>query len=199
MRSKAHLAVGMATAMTVMMPETAGEAIPVVFGAASGCVICDIDAEGASEKPDASRGRILCVIIAGLALLTDYLRGAEFLRTALIHWPYLWFAGLAGFLITCSFASVSSHRGFSHSLIAMALETGSLWLMFPGAAAPFAIAFASHILLDLLNKRPVRLLYPLKKGFCFRLFYADRLADKIFAAAGIIWIIIVIYRCAAAS
>lgn len=196
MLAKAHLAVGMAATLTVMMPHTAGEAIPVVFGASLGCVICDIDAEGASEKTDASRGRILCVIIAGLALLADYLRDASFLKSALIHWPYLWFAGLAIFLITCAFASVSAHRGFSHSLLAMALETGSMWLMFPDAAAPFAIAFTSHILLDLTNKKSVRLLYPLKKGYCFKWFYADRIANRICELTGIIWMLIVIYRCA---
>ena len=90
--------------------------------------------------------------------------------------------------LICDIEIISSHRGFSHSLMALALETLCVWLVFPAAAMPFAIAFASHLLLDLMNKRPLRLLYPAKKGFCLGWFYADRLANKLCASAGCIWL-----------
>ena len=196
MLSKAHLACGLALGFTLFSPGTPEEAIPVIAGAAAGSLICDIDTEGASEKADASRWRKAGLGIILLAFLADHLTGGSFVRTAAVHWPYLWFAGLAVFLITCSFASVSSHRGFSHSLAALALEAGSVWLMFPPAAMPFAAAFISHILLDILNKKPVRLLYPVKRGFCLGMFYADRLADKICTAAGTLWLLLEIFRCA---
>jgi membrane-bound metal-dependent hydrolase YbcI (DUF457 family) len=108
---------------------------------------------------------------------------------------YLWFAGLAGFVITCVFASGSGHRGFSHSLLAMALETVFIWLIFPAVAAPFTIAFASHVLLDMLNKRSVRLFYPAKRGFCLGWFYADKLANKVVAAGGTVWMIAAVIFC----
>ena len=62
-------------------------------------------------------------------------------------------------------------------------------------ALPFAAAFASHQILDLMNKRPVRLLYPLKKGFSLGLFYADRLANRVFALAGSIWLVLIVIFC----
>jgi inner membrane protein len=108
---------------------------------------------------------------------------------------YLWFAGLAGFVITCVFASGSGHRGFSHSLLAMALETICLWLIFPAVTVPFVIAFASHVLLDIMNKRSVRLLYPSKRGFCLGWFYADKLANKLVTAGGTAWMIAAIIMC----
>ena len=43
-----------------------------------------------------------------------------------------------------------------------------------------------------MNKRPVRLFYPAKKGFSLGLFYADRFANKVIAAAGTAWLVIVI-------
>lgn len=196
MLAKAHITIGLAAACTVMMPHTAEEAIPVIAGAAAGCLIPDIDSEASSERISTSKWRYACIGLTGLALLADYLTGGAFIRSAELHWPYLWFAGLAGFALTCTFASVSSHRGFSHSLAAMLIETGSLWLMFPAAALPFAIAFASHLALDLTNKRPVKLLYPVKKGFCLGLFYADRFADKVCTLAGTLWLLIVLYKCA---
>ena len=60
---------------------------------------------------------------------------------------------------------------------------------------PFAIAFASHVLLDMMNKRSVRLFYPAKKGICLGWFYADRLANKAIAAGGTIWMIAAVILC----
>ena len=108
---------------------------------------------------------------------------------------YLWFAGLAGFVIICVFAGGSGHRGFSHSLIALVLETFCLWLIFPAVAMPFAIAFISHVLLDIMNKRSVRLFYPAKKGVRLGWFYADRLANRVFEAGGMLWLIASMILC----
>ena len=130
--------------------------------------------------------------VAIAALIEDHLLDAGMWRSLADRGSYLWFAGLVGFVLTCTFAGISSHRGFSHSLLALALETISVWLVFPTAAMPFAIAFMSHLVLDLMNKRPVRLLYPAKKGVSLKWFYADRLANKFFAFAGGLWLIAVI-------
>ena len=189
----------MAAAFSIVRPETVAEALPVIAGGALGCLICDLDCENKSEKSDSSHWRLVMMLVAAAALIEDYLMDAGMWRS-LGHaggslwslpdqvWQYLWFAGLAGFVITCVFASGSGHRGFSHSFLAMALETVCLWLVFPAAALPFAIAFASHILLDMMNKRSVRLFYPAKKGICFGWFYADKLANRAVALCGAIWL-----------
>ena len=198
MLAKAHIAVGMAAAFSIVRPETVAEALPVIAGGALGCLICDLDCENKSEKSDSSRWRAVMALVAAAALIEDHLLDAGMWRSLGQNGQYLWFAGLAGFVITCVFAGGSGHRGFSHSLLAMGLETACLWLIFPAVAMPFAIAFSSHVLLDLMNKRSVRLLYPAKKGICLGWFYADRLANKVFAACGTVWLIaaiIICFRC----
>lgn len=192
MMAKAHIAVGMAAAFTVMRPESIPEMVPVVTGAALGCLICDLDCENPRERRESSRYRIAMAVLAAAALLEDHLIEAGMWSSLVNSGSYLWCAGVVVFVMTCAFASVSSHRGFAHSLLALALETGSLWLVFPMAAKPFAAAFISHLVLDLLNKRPLRLLYPAGKGFSLGLFYADRLANKAFAIAGTAWLAAVI-------
>ena len=77
----------------------------------------------------------------------------------------------------------------------MVLETACLWLIFPDTALPFAAAFASHVLLDMMNKRSVRLFYPAKKGLCLGWCYSDRMANKMFAACGTVWLIAAILLC----
>lgn len=195
MLAKAHIAVGMAASFSIMRPETAAEALPVITGGALGCLICDLDCENRSEKSESSRWRLIMAVTAAAALIEDHLLGAGMWKSLGHGSSYLWFAGMAAFVIICIFASGSGHRGFSHSLLAMALETLCIWFIFPSAAEPFAIAFASHVLLDMMNKRSVRLFYPAKKGLCFGWFYADRLANKVFAAGGTLWLIAAVIIC----
>lgn len=195
MLAKAHIAVGMAAAFSIMRPETVAEALPVIAGGALGCLICDLDCENKSEKSDSSHWRGVMALVAAAALIEDHLLDGGMWRSLGQSAQYLWFAGLAGFVITCVFAGGSGHRGFSHSLLAMGLETACLWLIFPAVAVPFAAAFASHVILDMMNKRSVRLFYPAKKGICLGWFYADRLANKVFTAFGTVWLIAAIIIC----
>lgn len=195
MLSKAHITIGMAAAFTIMAPESVPEALPVITGASLGCLICDLDCDNPREKQDSSHWRILMAVVAAAALFEDYHIDAGMWRTLAQSGSYEWCAGAAAFALLCAFASISSHRGFSHSLAALALETLALRLVFPAAAAPFAIAFATHVILDMTNKRPVRVLYPFRKGVCLGWFYADRLANKLFAAAGSVWLIAALLIC----
>ena len=195
MMAKAHITVGMAAAASIMMPRDIAGALPVIAGASLGCLICDIDCDNKSEKADSARWRKVMAAVALAALIEDHLLDAGIWRSIGQNGSYLWFAGLAGFVIICVFAGGSGHRGFSHSLLALALETLCLWLIFPAVAIPFAIAFASHVLLDMMNKRSVRLFYPSKKGVCLGWFYADRLANKAIAAGGTIWMIAAVILC----
>lgn len=190
MLAKAHVTVGMAAAFTVMKPETIDKALPVIAGGALGCLICDLDCEVTKEKTESSHWRIVMGLIAAAALIEDHLLNAGMWTSLGSNGPYLWFAGLVVFVLTGGFASVSSHRGFSHSLLALDLFAGSLWLIFPAMTVPFVITFVSHLILDILNKKSVRLLYPVEKGICLGWFYADRWANKLFATVGSVWLLV---------
>ena len=189
MMAKAHITVGMAAAFMITRPDSVPEMLPVITGASLGCLICDIDCEVKAERADSSRWRKVMALVAAVALIEDHLLDAGMWRSIGENGKYLWFAGVVGFVLTCTFASISAHRGFSHSLPAMLLETISLWLVFPTAALPFAIAFASHLVLDLTNMKSIRLFYPAKKGVSLGWFHADGLANRLTASIGSIWLI----------
>ena len=193
MLGKAHLAIGMAAAWSLAMPETVPAALPVIAGAAAGSLICDIDCDSPAEKKDASKYRILSAVITAAALIADKLTDAGMWKHLAQSGSYLWCAGVAGLVLTLAFANVSSHRGFSHSLTALILETGFLYLIFPQCAQPFAVAFISHILLDMSNKKRVRLFYPAKRGMSMGLFYADRLANRVCEIAGAAWLALAVW------
>lgn len=194
MLGKAHLAIGIAAAMTMVMPEDLPAALPVITGAAAGSLICDIDCESPSERSDASKSRILALVITVAALIEDKIIDGGMWRSLAERGasdsPYIICAGVAGLVITLAFASVSRHRGFSHSLLALAIESLCIYLIFPQTLIPFVIAFVSHLILDITNKKRVRLFYPAKGGISLGLFYADRMANRVCEIAGTIWLII---------
>lgn len=66
-----------------------------------------------------------------------------------------------------------------HSLLGFALLTGSVFMAFPAAAVPFGAAMASHILLDMLNKRKVKLCYPFRRGIAFSICKSDGMVNTI--------------------
>ena len=57
------------------------------------------------------------------------------------------------FLVVLILAINSEHRGFSHSLLAMSIEGISLGIILPTIIPSFIIAYISHLLLDVLNKK----------------------------------------------
>ena len=95
----------------------------------------------------------------------------------------------AVFVVTSLLAVFSEHRKFSHSLLALILYAVSLcFLCFP-LLIPFVIGYISHILLDLMNKKPVLILWPSEKGFCLNWFYAGETANTVFLVFGCIGLV----------
>ena len=198
MMSTTHIVIGIAAALTVTQPDSAEALLPGIAGASVGSIICDIDCRG--KRTGGSRSRMLRdaiigrVIVAGLlvaVLFIDYWLGSP-IFTRINNLTPAFLIELFVFIVCCGFSFLSEHRGFSHSIIALGLYSGSLYVMITPVTVPFAIAFISHVLLDLFNRKPVRVLWPLKKGWCLKIFYADRKANTGMLIAGSAWLGVVI-------
>lgn len=105
MMAKAHIAVGMAAAFTAMRPESIPEALPVVTGAALGCLICDLDCDNPRERTESSRYRVAMAVVAAAALIEDHLIGAGMWASVGNHGPYM----VCGFCGFCSGLRVREH------------------------------------------------------------------------------------------
>ena len=79
---------------------------------------------------------------------------------------------------------LSEHRTFTHSFLALVLYTFTTWLIYKPIALAVSVAYLSHILLDILNKRKVLILYPSKFGVCLKMCYANKTANKVFMYVG---------------
>lgn len=191
MMGKTHTAIGIASAFLVMQPRTHSALAAALIGGAIGGVMSDIDVKidrsiRNMRKPsmDAVYGELSSIMIAVAALFSDGRHNGTIVPS-IIDNGWLALIGLIVFgFLTVIGKTRSEHRGRTHSLLACLLFTVSVMLVHPVIGVAFGIGYCSHLCLDLLNKTPVRLFYPLQKGICFKVCYANRLGNEILFSLG---------------
>lgn len=184
MMSRTHIAVGIATSLAVLQPATAVGCLAAVAGGAVGGIICDVDARTSEFARDARQGQAAAAAVVAAAVAADLAGSFGFCARIIEHLDANAALGVAGIAAIGYLGSRSAHRTFAHSLLALGLYCMALSLAAPPLVAPFALGFASHIVLDLLNKQPVQVLFPLKQGFCLGLCRADGAADRALSVLG---------------
>jgi inner membrane protein len=127
----------------------------------------------------------LAVLAVGL-LAADWLTKGELSSFFLAHLGPQQIAGVLAFLALSVIGAHTTHRSFTHSLLGLVLFAGALWLVCALVVPAFVVGFVSHIALDVLNKTPVRILFPARRGFCLGLCRADGAANEVLLVAGIL-------------
>ena len=185
MMGKTHLVCGIASAMIFTKPDTPLKVVGAVAMGALGGLISDTDLF--SKHSHSNRlGQIISgviIFIVALAILDMTCRLGIF-SYIFVHTGFMQVAGVIGFLVLSVLCMVAEHRKFSHSILAGALLTLTVYMTCPAVAVYFLAGFISHILLDLLNKRPIKLFFPMKKGVCLKLCHANGEANEAFFIVG---------------
>ena len=178
MMGKTHLFMGITAAAVLTQPDTAGECLAAVIGGSVGGVLSDIDVKpgkGSRDDPDA---RVMAAGLCVLALMLDHLVGGGILAELYACGRERLYLGLGMLSLLCFVGYFQPHREFTHSFLALVLFSGTVGLFSRMLQPAFAAGFLSHIVLDLLNKKSVRLLFPIGTGFCLKLCYADKAANR---------------------
>ena len=193
MQGKTHLVIGVALSLAVMRPST----MPALVGgagiAALGSVISDIDAGQSGAGHDATKV-VASIVIAGvLVLLADlYFHLGLYARFLRRGRETGFMLPLLLFILFAAVGMLTRHRSFMHSLPAMILFTACIWFMQRAMTPYFAIAYASHLLLDLTNRRGMRLFFPSRKLVSMKLFASNGWMDRILLMAGVIALVLVV-------
>ena len=185
MLGKTHFFLGVTAALAIAHPQTAVDCLPAVLGGAMGSVLCDIDNLSNKGKNDSVVIQLTAAATAAGVVALDALLKTGLIDSILSLDRQRLIIGAAAFVLLWLIGYFSDHRGFTHSIAACALFTQAVWVLCPAISIPFAAAYASHIVLDLLNRKGVRLLFPMKGGVRFGLFYSDRTANDLFFWLGI--------------
>lgn len=193
MQGKTHLVIGVALSLAVMRPATLPALVSGAGAAALGSVISDIDAGQSGAGHDATKV-VASIVIAGvLVLLADlYFHLGLYNRLLKRGRETDFMLPLLLFILFAAVGMLTRHRSFMHSLPAMILFTACIWFMQRAMAPYFAIAYASHLLLDLTNRRGMRLFFPSRKLVSMKLFASNGWMDRILLTAGVIALVLVV-------
>lgn len=179
MTGKTHIAVGAAAALAAAkyIPLALTGGVPVITGDAStfaclaagaaGGLLPDTDVSTSEASRQLRRAWWLLVAVVASSFGADALVGSDllaravaFVRAAGVYQV----AGVAVIVAILACGRASGHRGFSHSLVATALFFGGAFLAVPELALALTVGYFSHLVIDLLNKMPERLFWPVSRG-----------------------------------
>lgn len=180
-----HIFIGTMSSVILTAPESPGGCLVALVGGAVGGIVCDIDLGSCKRRTDVSQAGQLAAGIALACLTADRLLTIELSRSIRGRTPQEIAAGLTSLATLYLWGRRQPHRGGTHSLAAAAAFGMCIHLVCGSMLAePFLIAMLSHLVLDLLNCRPVRLLYPMRPGFCLRFCGVDGLSDRLLCTVG---------------
>lgn len=179
MMSKTHIGVGLAVAL-LAAPATRSDVLLALMGGSLGCLFCDVDL-GFLGKADnkLKPGWIITLSIFLSSFMLDSLFFRKVLRYTLTKQYWVFPVGVVLFVVQVLLAKHLPHRTYSHSITICVLTTSLIYAFAKPIWQYYALAFASHIFLDLFNRKPITLFYPYKKSFCFNLCYANGIVNTI--------------------
>ena len=189
MTGKTHAAFGMASSLLILGSLYDSPASMITGLAISGiaAAIPDIDLGSKnSNKVMLKAGRLLPMFVLIITGIEDSMNRQLFSINLLNL-----VLGIAVMFTLFFFGVKSPHRGFTHSILAIVLFGFSAYLIIGNYATWFIVSYASHILLDLLNKKKVQLLFPTHLGdVCLKVCSADGMTNKIIGLLGTIIILL---------
>lgn len=194
MLGKTHAAIGTATALLLLQPQSVAELGLAMVAGAIGSEIADIDSSTSNSHKKVNLICLWTVFIVALAAACDIYWKVGIFKYVSSNSNYLLFCtGLFAFIGICMYGKSTKHRTFMHSLLGLVTTSFAVTIACPKGTPYFMIAYLTHILLDLLNKKKVQIFYPLKKGICLNLCRSDGKTNDILGYIGIILIWVEVY------
>lgn len=191
MLGRTHFFIGISAALAVMQPSSMSTLVTGAGAAAIGGMISDIDSGTSQAHKEADKIMTAAIAVTSVVIFADcklhvgiyerLMRNSSIARLL---------TGAMAFIIICTYGSGQPHRSFMHSFLSMFMLTACVNVIYPDAAPYFAIAYASHLALDMLNYRRLRLIWPMKKGFALRLCSSQGLINRLLLSAGMICVVL---------
>lgn len=195
MTGRTHLAVGSAAAMLAAGPVVGLTGLAIAAaGGAVGAVLPDLDVRDTAHpwRERLTRAGAAALLVG--ALVFDAVGGAFLAREAAARGTGAFLVGAIGLAALACAARLSAHRSFSHSLLALAGFAAATHLICPPLAPYVALGFATHLVLDALTYRGLRLFWPLAHGFSARLCKTGGVADACCLVGALLAIGVAVWR-----
>ena len=163
MLRQTHITIAASASLALLWPASLSGVLMAAAGGAVGGWICDIDCKDVGFQEETTPGMLPAAVFCAAALLLDWALGEGAVAWTVGHWGPVPLLGACLFVLGFGAGLfVSGHRGFMHSLFAAAWFSLTLGAFCRPLMLPFGIGFVSHLLLDLPNKKGMRLFFPLR-------------------------------------
>ena len=184
----------MSLALALMPPGDLKGLIAGCAAAGVGSVVSDVDCVTSNAGQEAVKVSAACVMTVIAAYIADsYFNTGIFASLISRGNQNAAVISILGFVLFCAFGMLTSHRSFLHSIAGGILLTFCVSVFLPGSWQYFAAGFASHLALDLLNRKGIRLFFPLRRMYCLGWFKANGFVNRFLLAAGTVAMILLIY------
>ena len=191
MLGRTHFFIGISAALAVMQPSSMSTLVAGAGAAAIGGMISDIDSGTSQANKEADKIMTVAIAITAVVIFADckfhvgiyerLMRNSSIARLL---------TGAMAFIIICTYGSGQPHRSFMHSFLSMFMLTACMDVIYPDAAPYFAIAYASHLALDMLNYRRLQLIWPMKRGFSLKLCSSQGLINHLLLSVGMVCVVL---------
>lgn len=193
MRCKTHIVAANTILLFAYSPKTPKELIVSLSVCTLGSIISDLDIRTSDVHKMIDGITIFSFITTLIAYLIDLKYNYGIFTTIKNGIMYLPIIGILLTLGITFYGSHQPHRSFLHSILGAALLTTIFYYCFGNIWKYFLVGILSHILLDLLNKKSIRLFYPSKKGYRLNLCEYGGLIDSIIFYSSIALITLQLY------
>lgn len=190
MNANVHTSVGLATATGVALVVPMMQCKSIAdYSLCLGCAVIgsllpDIDANGESKaKKEFRHAMSFLTVVAVYLIYSAYMSGTLLSKISeYIH--SIRGIGAIAFLIFCVMGYLSSHREFTHYLVGLVCFTVSFTMLTDVKLGIwFGVGFLSHQLIDMLNKKKIKWLYPLPYDFAR---YICKAQSRLSSAIGVV-------------
>ena len=174
-----HFALGIATALIATHPTTIPGVIAAATGGGLGGWIVDLDMRNRKMTRARVYDGIIDILFIGAFVTIDFLIGNGMCQYVQSNWNIQVWGALMALIILILIGLNSGHHKFTHSFIALALFSTSVYFFCRPAAFSFFIGYVFHMIADLFNKRGEQLFWPVKWFPCFHLCDSNGTANKL--------------------
>lgn len=176
MDGKTHAAVGVAAAFLFVQPKAPTDLVIAAGVGAFAGILPDIDIKR-SEVATLMK-KVVAVFIVGMTLLIVQQEFTGLTITQRLNQYGIGgsVVGLAILIAFCAYGSTQSHRGFTHSLAALAVMTINSYFLFGGFLPAFVVGYLSHLVADIFNTKGEQFLWPLPQRYRLSLCASNKTA-----------------------
>ena len=152
--------------LVLVMPDTLPECAVAAAGGMLGGMIPDFDQRDEDYRKSALVDVIITFVLIAVLLSVDYFVKFGFIDFLVSNVSPYFTVGLTALAVLLILGASTKHRSLTHSLAFLAAVSASSYAVCPAIVLPLAAGMASHLLLDLFNKRGMMLFWPFKKRIC---------------------------------